>query len=366
MDCHILKYALISLLASGLFLGLPITDRVGRADEPRPTSNAAKHTSAARNGAGWGPLVGPWERYSKNPILPKAGEKIKVGMCPGPDSIIHYDGRLWMFIYNQDGHNTKLAVSDDGLKWDYVHDKPIFDSDQPWEGSYALTKAVEVIDGKVHLYYVGKGQGRERIGIVTNDDPNLLTTGWTKHADNPVFTAEDLGIGAKAVFPDTVIEDQGTYYLFADSKAYPAYPGGHTINVASSKDGVHFKILAADILTPGSAGSWNSQSVSQAAVRKIGDWWYMIYSGYPQKGGKSAQTFGLARARQPQGPWEEYPENPIFTATGNKEDWDGEFLQHACPVQVNGEWRLYYSGNDLNPRTNTYRIGVAMRVTAEQ
>ena len=90
--------------------------------------------------ADWGPFVGPWKRYAGNPILSEPGS------CPGPGSIIRYDGRWWMFIYNNNGHNTRLAVSEDGYGWRYVHDRPILTAEHRWEGSYALTKAALVID----------------------------------------------------------------------------------------------------------------------------------------------------------------------------------------------------------------------------
>ncbi len=367
-DDHILKTLVTAALAVGLSTGVLSAEGVQGAEAAPLVSKDAVDVSAATADDDWGPLVGPWVRYKGNPLLPKAGEKLTTGMCPGPDSIIRYDGKWWMFIYNQDGHNTKLAVSEDGLKWAYVHDDPIFTANQPWEGTYALTKAVEVFDGKVHLYYMGKSGGRERIGIVTNDSPDLMTTAWTKHPENPLFGKDNLSIPASRVFPSCVVRDQGACYLFFDVGGYAAYPGGHTINVATCKDGIHFKELATNIVTPGPAGSWNGTSASQESVRKIGDWWYMIHSGFlgrkETQAGGHAQAFGLARARKPEGPWEEYPGNPIFTPTGNKQDWDGEFLQHPCPVQVNGEWRLYYSGNDLTPATNIYRIGVAMRVKA--
>ncbi len=77
--------------------------------------------------ADWGPLAGPWKRYAGNPILPEPGAS------PGPGSIIPYDGRWWMFIYNNNGHNTRLAVSEDGYEWRYVHDRPILTAENRWE-----------------------------------------------------------------------------------------------------------------------------------------------------------------------------------------------------------------------------------------
>ncbi len=39
------------------------------------------------------------------------------------------------------------------------------------------------------------------------------------------------------------------------------------------------------------------------------------------------------------------------------EDWDGGFVQHACPVEIDGAWHLDYAGN----QTGVYRTAVAIR-----
>lgn len=86
--------------------------------------------SGVMAGDDWGPFTGPWERYDDNPLLPKSEEDVNMGMCPAPDGLIEHDGKLWMFIYNQDGANTKLAVSENGLEWEYVHEKPILEAQE--------------------------------------------------------------------------------------------------------------------------------------------------------------------------------------------------------------------------------------------
>jgi len=64
------------------------------------------------------------------------------------------------------------------------------------------------------------------------------------------------------------------------------------------------------------------------------------------------------------GPWEKYPHSPVFKPTGNKEEFDGVCLRHACPVLVNGQWRLCYNGWTLNREAKNslkaeYAIGLA-------
>jgi len=64
------------------------------------------------------------------------------------------------------------------------------------------------------------------------------------------------------------------------------------------------------------------------------------------------------------GPWKRYGRNPVFKPTGDEKDFDGIFLQHACPVKVDDQWRLYYNGWTLNPEAKNaigaeYAIGLA-------
>ena len=74
---------------------------------------------------------------------------------------------------------------------------------------------------------------------------------------------------------------------------------------------------------------------------------------------------GLARARHPEGPWEKYPGNPVFSPTGDPGDWDGGLRHHVCPVQIDGGWFFYYNGwNGTETAQNSagaeYGIGIAI------
>ena len=347
----------ISLLKSGNLLKTALL----------PLAVLAASTAPAQDD--WGPFTGSWKRYDNNPILPKGEEEshyiptadrgdyeiLQGGMTPGPDSVIQHDGKLWMFIYHHEDAGTKLAVSEDGVEWEYVHDKPILKATEPWEGDRVFVKATEVINGKVYLYYTANLGIEERMGVARNTSSDLMTTDWKKYPDNPVFTKEDVSAGGKHVIPGSVVEDNGTYYLFYDNSydyGHAEHPNEYTVSVASAKDGIHFKPLADNILVPASESNrnqadwWESGGVCQPAVRKVDGWWYMIYDGFAR--GRWERAFGLARARTPEGPWEKYSNQAIFVAKGTKnygapKEWD-VFLQHPCPVKVNGEWRLYFAG----------------------
>lgn len=96
--------------------------------------------------------------------------------------------------------------------------------------------------------------------------------------------------------------------------------------------------------------------------KPIGDWFYMLYSGSTNNhgrkhSGKNRMAFGLARAKHPEGPWKKYPHNPVFKPTGNVKDFDGIFVQHACPVKVGDQWRLYYNGWTTVPKSRKRPVG---------
>ena len=108
------------------------------------TDQSGGHGSENAN-EDWGPLTGPWVRYSENPIIAEHQAN--------PGSIIRYKGKLWMIIYSNEKATTRLAVSNDGYDWEFVHEgRPILDGEYEWEGSYAPTKDAIVIDDTVHLY----------------------------------------------------------------------------------------------------------------------------------------------------------------------------------------------------------------------
>ena len=135
--------------------------------------------------------------------------------------------------------------------------------------------------------------------------------------------------------------------------------------MAVGSDGVHFRDATdGPLLTAGHEGSWDDAWVCQCSVTRVGRWWYMLYVGMSRRdNNKDGQAFGLARALHPAGPWEKYPGNPIFSPTEDGHSWDSSFLQHPCPLRIQGRWHLYYTGHD----GKRYSTGVAQgAVTAPQ
>jgi len=257
-------------------------------------ANAAAATGEPPGKAGddWGPFAGPWVRYNRNPII-RLEDKETYSIQNGPQTVIRWKGKWYMFLMTSQPMVTKLAVSDDGLTWKRPHHNYLLKPDMSWEGTYNLAKAAVIRGEEVWLYYFGKKSGRESIGLARSGD----LVHWKKEP-KAIFTSDDSRIDGTRAFPDCVIREGGT----------------------------------------------NNHG------RK--------YSG------KNRMAFGLARARHPEGPWEKYPHNPVFKPTGEEKDFDGIYLQHPCPVELDGQWRLYYNGWSLNPKARNaikaeYAIGLA-------
>jgi len=302
----------------------------------------------------WGPFVGPWKRYEKNPII-KLEDKETYSIQNGPQTVIQWQGKWYMFLMMSQPMVTKLAVGEDGLTWERPHHNYLLKPTMKWEGGYNLAKAAVVRDNEVWLYYFGKKGKSEMISLARSKD----LVDWKKQP-KPIFTHKDSRIPSTRAFPDCVLKDKDTWYMYYDvgvDYRHPNYPN-YVIGVATSKDGITWTDSAKSPVLTGAdpkSKAWDC-STSQCSVVKIGDWFFMLYSGSIGKK-DNGQSFGLARAKHPEGPWEKYPHNPVFTPTRNKTDFDAVFLQHPCPVKAGNQWRLYYNGWTRVPKSKARPVG---------
>jgi len=94
---------------------------------------------------------------------------------------------------------------------------------------------------------------------------------------------------------------------------------GYVIGVATSPEGITWTDSAKSHILETSKqrdDSWDDGMVSQCNVTKIGETFYMLYSGSTnsfgrQYSGKNKMAIGLARAQHPEGPWENTQKTPF-------------------------------------------------------
>ena len=183
----------------------------------------------------WGPLVGPWTRHAKNPIIRLEGKET-YSIQNGPQTVIQWKGKWYMFLQTSQPMVTKLAVSDDGLQWSRPHHDYLLKPEMGWEGSYNLAKAAVIRGDEVWLYYFGKKSKRELIGLARSSD----LVHWKKEP-KAIFTSDDSRIDGTRAFPDCVIKEGDAWYMYYDvgfDYHHPKSPDGYVIGVATSKDGI--------------------------------------------------------------------------------------------------------------------------------
>jgi predicted GH43/DUF377 family glycosyl hydrolase len=184
--------------------------------------------------------------------------------------------------------------------------------------------------------------------------PSLAQAGstWVKDPGNPV-----LDVGAPGAWDDSrvvagpVILESGVYRMW-----YTGWDG--TVNVhfqvglATSSDGVNWTREATNpVLALGSPGTWDDESVAQAAVIKDGGVYKMWYSGNDGSVGRigyATSTDGIS--------WnKDSLNNPVLEPDVGQ--WDGNFA-HMCTVIKDGStYKMWYSG--ANDFMTSHRIGYA-------
>jgi predicted GH43/DUF377 family glycosyl hydrolase len=121
---------------------------------------------------------------------------------------------------------------------------------------------------------------------------------WTDDAANPILSPGASPHNAVYIRLDTVLRLDGVFWLYStgmsatgrDAAGNPV-PGVNSIELARSTDGVHFEWHKTPMLLP----SGDERDVSQAAVLKDGDDWYMYYS-YRTKSGSVLPGIRLVRS----------------------------------------------------------------------
>ncbi|MGA9364924.1 MAG: hypothetical protein WBW16_11230 [Bacteroidota bacterium] len=137
---------------------------------------------------------------------------------------------------------------------------------------------------------------RAFIGRATADLSNPFV--WNDYPSNPILSPGASYYNEVYIRLDSVLHVDGVYWLYStgmspnttDKDGKPE-PGSNSIHLARSTDGVHFVWHDSPILLP--AG--DEREVSQGAVLKEGNDWYMYYS-YRTRSGEILPGIRLARS----------------------------------------------------------------------
>ncbi len=160
---------------------------------------------------------------------------------------------------------------------------------------------------------------------------------WAKSPNNPIIPAQNGFSAEPAVVFDSTNQKYRMWYSAFHNGAYHIF-------YATSIDGITWTNYANNpVLSPGSAGAWDSFSVrSSAVIQKNGEY-YLYYFG---TGVLSGNHIGLAKS--PDGiHWTRYPDNPILSP-GNAGSWDDNTTYHPKVVFTGSKFYMWYAGSNGN------------------
>ncbi|MBE7558132.1 hypothetical protein HS125_03965 [bacterium] len=207
------------------------------------------------------------------------------------------------------------------------------------------------VGDQLRMYYIAHGGSYASIQIryATSEDG----INWEKAAGAPLLTGDGSGFDALSVFDPAVLVDNGLYHMWFIAMDASTNP---TIGHAVSSDGIHWgsRELA---LTRGPQGAFDYFTVSDPVVVKVGDVFYMWYSGRngPTNKGDPTNVLRVGLATSTDGiRWEKHG---VVLNPGVPGDFD-EWLAYGPEIRyTSGLFAMYYTGQNYAGVT---QIGLAI------
>ena len=106
-----------------------------------------------------------------------------------------------------------------------------------WREDASMTVDVLPREDHFQIFYVGKKEGHDSIGIATLSKENFDGTGWTDYPQNPVLSPGEPGsYDSTHIVDPACVELDGKVYLYYSALG----DGPDSIGLAIADDGLHF------------------------------------------------------------------------------------------------------------------------------
>jgi predicted GH43/DUF377 family glycosyl hydrolase len=264
--------------------------------------------------------------------------------------------RMWYQGGFSGSTNIGYATSSDGISW-VKHKAPVLTPGNPgdWDGSLVALGSVLWNGTMFLMWYAGSNpttyvSGAIGLAMSTNG------TNWVKYSGNPVLTPTPTGYDSKYIAGPYVIRLTITYNMWYTGRNVTGQTPGpsNMILYATSYDGINWTKWPNPVLTPSSnPNAWDSSGVYSPSVIFDGKNFGLWYSGLNQ----SLVVPRIGFASSPDGAtWTQSSNNPILVP-GPPGSWDAAGVEQSSPLQVGGNYMLYYDGG-----TNSAggKIGLAL------
>ena len=220
------------------------------------------------------------------------------------------------------------ATSSDGVSWTKYNANPVLipGGNGGWD-NWALSIFTVVFNGTHYEMWYGAQSFRDvpgRIGVAVSVDG----INWTKYPNNPIL---GYGPGWDSTWMScpSVVMNGSQYAMWYN--AQNSVSGLQSIGLATSSDGFSWtKYGQSPVLEPGPSGSWDSQSVQEPNVLRVGASLLMYYIG----NNGTFDSIGLASA----------PAYPLFDVTWGR----GTIKDPASPYYVSISYDHTVTSFDVN------------------
>lgn len=251
------------------------------------------------------------------------------------------------------------AWSLDGLVWNEYAGNPVLDisADSSMFDADGIETPTVIKDlsappnERYKLWYAGRKSrcspvNDHKIGYATSPDG----IHWTKYAGNPVLAAGDSSSWFNSfVTGPAVIKDGATYKMWftAPDLVLNGQPtdGKGNIGYATSTDGKQWVVSPSPNLAAGAQNNWDSASVAEPSVVKIGGTYHLFYTALDKW---NIENFQVGYARSSDGRnWIKAVENPVLRI-GQNNQWDRFWATHPAVVfdSVDNTIKMWYTGRD--------------------
>jgi hypothetical protein len=159
---------------------------------------------------------------------------------------------------------------------------------------------------------------------------------WAPYAHNPILHLDDVpGLRGHISSPELVYrpdQQEEPFWLYFHGAALPQ-GGGQQTCVASSADGIHWRVLSPEpVLTGTAAQTGDENTAAYVRVFQRDGWFYGLY--------KAEKAHGLARSRDGLA-WEHWPGNPVIRPDPSASEYDR--IRHTGILVEDGTLYIFYS-----------------------
>jgi predicted GH43/DUF377 family glycosyl hydrolase len=168
---------------------------------------------------------------------------------------------------------------------------------------------------------------------------------WTRLTPQPVLSPQGDGFESAGTFNPSVVKKDGEYVMLYRAQDRQ---GASSLGYATSRDGIHFTRRATPVMT-GEAPHEKGGGVEDPRLQKIGDTYYLTYTGYNNVDGAAADKKDAQLCLATSTDLLHWQRRGIILPAYQGQ-WNVNWTKSGAivPEKINGKYWMYYLGDAKN------------------